>query len=114
MNRIVLGLLRRCAIEPLAVEAQPTGAASEDFDIASAENVEGESDPEDEPTVSENVELGHDTGELYGVRTPHAADTNLAAREDQDLFEARGVARPGWRRSRSTPRRWGQRRKRKS
>jgi hypothetical protein len=70
-------------VEPLAVEARPAAEASEDFDIAAAENVEGESEPEDE----EPAELVHDTGELYGVRTPHAGDTDLAAPEDQDSFE---------------------------
>ena len=81
-------------IEPLAVEAQSRGEASEDFDLASAENVEGESERselEDETaaeTAGEpSAEGGHDTGELYGVRTPHAGDTDLAAPEDQDSFE---------------------------
>lgn len=74
-------------IEPLAVEAQPAAEASEDFDIASAENVEGESEIEDEATADEHPELGRETGELYGVRTPHAGDTNLAASEDRDSFE---------------------------
>jgi len=83
-------------IEPLEVEAQPTAEASEDFDLASAENVEGESEVEDEAlelgppsetTIDEYAELGHETGDLYGVRTPHAGDTSLAAPEDQDSFE---------------------------
>lgn len=79
-------------IEPLAVEAQPAAEASEDFDIASAENVEGESELEEEEEkekeeVDEHPELGHETGELYGVRTPHAGDTSLAAPEEQDSFE---------------------------
>jgi len=72
-------------IEPLAVEAQPAAEAAEDFDVASAENVEGESEREDETEVA--VESAQDTGELYGVRTPHAADANLAAPEDRDSFE---------------------------
>jgi hypothetical protein len=83
-------------IEPLAVEAQPTAEASEEFDIASAENVEGESEvegeatelgPPSETTVDEYAQFDHETGDLYGVRTPHAGDTTLAAREDQDSFE---------------------------
>lgn len=75
-------------IEPLMVEAQSATEASEDFDIASAENVEGESEPEDEEEeASERAELRHETGELYGVRTPRAGDTELAAPEDQDGFE---------------------------
>ena len=74
-------------VEPLAVEAQPTAEASEDFDLASAENVEGESEPEDETPAEVAAELAHDTGELYGVRTPHAGDTDLSAPEDRDSFE---------------------------
>ncbi|HSK05069.1 MAG TPA: hypothetical protein VK932_27660 [Kofleriaceae bacterium] len=74
-------------IEPLAVEAQSGVEASEDFDIASAENLEGESEPEDEAAAEPYAEAGHDTGELYGVRTPHAGDTDLSAPEDRDSFE---------------------------
>ena len=71
-------------IEPLAVEAQPAAEALEELDIAAAENVEGESEQLDED-VQEPVE--HDTGDLYGVRTPHASDTTLSASEDHDSFE---------------------------
>jgi hypothetical protein len=74
-------------IEPLEVEAQSSVEASEDFDIASAENVEGESEPADEMAADVDAGLGDETGELYGVRTPHAGDTNLAAPEDRDSFE---------------------------
>jgi len=74
-------------IEPLGIEAQPSAEAAEDFDIASAENVEGESEVEDVTPAEADADLGHDTGELYGVRTPHAGDTNLAAPEDRDAFE---------------------------
>lgn len=75
-------------IEPLAVEAQPAAEASEDFDIAAAENVEGESELGlEEAAADEHRDLAHETGELYGVRTPHAGDTSLAAPEDQDAYE---------------------------
>ena len=74
-------------IEPLAIEAQPTAEASEAFDIASAENVEGESELEAEATSDGDAEPAGDTGELYGVRTPHAGDPNISAPEDQDSFE---------------------------
>jgi hypothetical protein len=82
-------------IEPLAVDAQSTVEASEDLDLASAENVEGESESElglaDEAIAELYAEggedTGEDTGELYGVRTPHAGDPNLAAPEDRDSFE---------------------------
>jgi hypothetical protein len=83
-------------IEPLAVEAQPTVETSEDFDLASAENVEGESELDEEAleldtpsqtTADAYAEAAEETGELYGVRTPHAGDPNLAAAEDRDSFE---------------------------
>lgn len=74
-------------VAPLAVEARPAAEASEDFDLASAENVEGESEPDDEEPAEAAAELAHDTGELYGVRTPHAGDTDLSAPEDQGSFE---------------------------
>lgn len=76
-------------VEPLAVEAQSAVEAEEDFDLASAENVGGESEPAaDDEEIEDGAELpGPDTGELYGVRTPHAGDTHLAAPEDRDAFE---------------------------
>lgn len=70
-------------VEPLDVTAMPAAEAAEDFDAASAENVLGESEPED----AEDVGPVKDTGELYGVRTPHAADTQLGASEDRDSYE---------------------------
>ena len=74
-------------IEPLEVDAQSSVEASEDFDIASAENIDGESELEEAMTANVESGLGPETGELYGVRTPHAGDTNLAAAEDRDGFE---------------------------
>ncbi len=74
-------------IEPLEVEAQSAAEASEDFDLASAENVEGESEPRDETIADPYAEVAHDTGELYGVRTPHAGDPDLSAPEDRGSFE---------------------------
>lgn len=65
-------------LEPVAIEAQPAAEAAEDLDIAAAENVESDSEVE---------EVVRDTGELYGVRTPHAGDPHLSAPEDQDAFE---------------------------
>jgi hypothetical protein len=71
-------------IEPLEVEARSEADISEELDLASAENVEGESEP-----IAGEQEAGphRDTGELYGVRIPHASDTELAAPEDRDSFE---------------------------
>lgn len=74
-------------VEPVEVDVQSVAEASEEFDLASAENVQGESEPEDELTTDQDVSLGGETGELYGVRTPHAGDTDLSAPEDQDSFE---------------------------
>ena len=83
-------------VEPLAVEARPAAETSEELDIASAENVLGESeldadlaalDAAAELNADERAEAADETGELYGVRTPHAGDPDLAAREDQDAFE---------------------------
>lgn len=73
-------------IEPLDVDAQSALETSESFDIASAENILGESEPED-ATDDADAEFGDETGELYGIRTPHAGDTKLAAAEDRDGFE---------------------------
>ncbi|MBX3161770.1 MAG: hypothetical protein KF773_37760 [Deltaproteobacteria bacterium] len=46
-----------------------------------------EEEAEDEAEY-EDVELAQvkDTGELYGVRVPHAGDTDLTAPEDQDAY----------------------------
>ena len=62
-------------IEPLAIEAIPIAEAAEDFDLASTE------------AGIEELEIDDDTGELYGVRTPHAGDTDLSAPEDRDSFD---------------------------
>lgn len=78
-------------IEPLAVEARPAAEASEDLDLAAAENVEGDSEPEAEVVAEPEAGARRDTGDLYGVRTPHAGDTGLAAAEDPGSFE--GAAR---------------------
>lgn len=44
-------------------------------------------DEDDEDDADERDDtLDEDTGELYGVRTPHAADRDLSAPEDQDGF----------------------------
>lgn len=82
-------------IEPLGVDVQSAAEFSEDFDIASAENMEGESELEDvareltpsQTTADAYAETAEETGELYGVRTPHAGAPNLAAPEDRDAFE---------------------------
>lgn len=71
-------------VEPINVEVRSTAEIAEDFDMASAENVQGESEPDDD--VGEDLP-GGDTGELYGVRTPHAGDPNLSDSEDRDSYD---------------------------
>jgi hypothetical protein len=64
-------------VEPLDVEARPEAENLEDLDIA-------ESTARSDDEVEEVV---HGTGELYGVRTPYADDTDRSAAEDRDSFE---------------------------
>jgi hypothetical protein len=68
-------------VAPLDVGAVPAEEAAEELDAAAAENVLGDSEPDDDEDKDEK-----DTGKLYGVRTPHAADTDLSASEDRDGF----------------------------
>jgi hypothetical protein len=80
-------------VEPLDVEARPAAERAEELDLATAETIAGESEPE--LAMESEAELERpsqdlvpgDTGELYGVRTPHAGGVNLAAPEDRDAFE---------------------------
>ncbi len=78
-------------IIPLTVEAQSEAETLEDFDIASAENIAGESEPGDDEWSDTTLEYyagaAEGTGELYGIRMPHAGDTHIAAPEDQDSYE---------------------------
>ena len=63
----------------LAVDAQPADIASRTIERVAEPATAAEQDPV--------APRSHDTGELYGVRTPHAFDTALAASEDHDAFE---------------------------
>jgi hypothetical protein len=80
-------------VDPVAVDAMSTAEGIADFDRASAENVEGEGESEvdietpSETTADAYAAAARETGELYGVRTPHAGDPHLSASEDQDSFE---------------------------
>ena len=71
-------------VGPLDVDAMPAAEAAEEFDEAVAETVEGDSEI---PADDEAAEDEGETGELYGVRTPHAADADLAAGVDHGAFE---------------------------
>jgi hypothetical protein len=54
-------------------------------DDGSGDADDGDSDEADPAAAGE--ERVKDTGELYGVRTPHAADRDLSAPEDRDAFK---------------------------
>jgi hypothetical protein len=80
----------------LAVEAQPASEAEAELAAAAAEvfaEQGGEEGEEKAVSVTEPAEThaelfaqdAHETGELYGVRTPHASDTDVP--EDRDAFD---------------------------
>lgn len=71
-------------VGPLDVDAMPGMEAVENYDQAVAETKEGDSEI---PVDDEYPEDTRDTGELYGVRTPHAADPELSAGVDHGGFE---------------------------
>src|SRR5262245_12859726 len=75
-------------VGPLAVDAQPEAEAAQDLAAAAAQAGAGDTDalamPGEAPADGARSK---DTGELYGVRTPHAADTELSAPEHLDSFE---------------------------
>jgi hypothetical protein len=87
-------------VEPLAIEAQPASEAEADLDRAATETFSerGGAEGEEKALVvdapidayiqeSEEARRERDTGELYGVRTPPAADPSLGAPEDRDGFD---------------------------
>ncbi len=66
--------------ESLSVDAQPA-------ELAADAPIEIVAPPADEAERDPDASRGHDTGDLYGLRLPHAGDTELAAPEDRDAFE---------------------------
>lgn len=74
-------------VGPLAVDARPSAEAAEEVATAVAENAPADVDLAVTIPHARRVEAVKDTGELYGVRTPHAGDPDLAAPEDRDGFE---------------------------
>ncbi|HUS31502.1 MAG TPA: hypothetical protein VMZ53_23515 [Kofleriaceae bacterium] len=86
------------SITDLDVEAQPSAEAAADIDTAVAD-ARGEADGEDndeeamigEPdeTTADAYAAGvkKDSGELYGIHTPHAADNDLDKTDDQESFK---------------------------
>ena len=67
----------------LAVDAEPSAEAEADLDAAEAEASEVDDDASELDTPSQTTADAYeaatrkDTGELYGVRTPHASDRDL-------------------------------------
>lgn len=73
-------------VEPLAVDAEPSAEAAEELDQAQAESSAAEDEDDDDALYADEAETtdepDKDTGELYGVRTPRAADRDLSAGPD--------------------------------
>ena len=87
-------------VGPMAVDAQPSAEAADDVAMAAALSGDGgdlaaldaEGDAIDDGTVPASDEAEaqggeQDTGDLYGVRTPHAGDPDLADGRTPDGFE---------------------------
>jgi hypothetical protein len=89
------------SIVPLDVEAQPSAEAAADLDAAVYESSAEEQELDDNSEVDEDAaeldtpsqttadayaDAATDTGELYGVRTPHAADRDLDQTPDNESF----------------------------
>lgn len=64
---------------PMDVDARPAAETGDELAAAEAENQPGDHEPVDELAVAEAEATGDvkDTGDLYGVRIPHAADADL-------------------------------------
>ena len=77
----------------LEVEAQPSAEAEADLDAAEAEASEVDEDAAELDTPAETTADAYeraakkDTGDLYGVRTPHASDRDLAEATDSPQGE---------------------------
>jgi len=90
------------SVVPLAVEAQPSAEAEADIDQAVYDASSEEAEEEEDSEVDEDAEeldtpsqttadayeeaKRKDTGDLYGVRTPHAADADLDKTRDGESF----------------------------
>ncbi|HVV84172.1 MAG TPA: hypothetical protein VHE35_13965 [Kofleriaceae bacterium] len=68
-------------VGPLAVDVEPQADAAD-----AAERMRRDHRDSD-ASLDAAEAAGRETGELYGVRTPHAGDPDLAAAEDRDAFE---------------------------
>jgi hypothetical protein len=76
-------------VEPLDVDALPAAEGEADLARAMAESKEGDLeavDDEDDGGDPRAVDT-KETGKLYGVRTPHAADADLADGPDRGSFD---------------------------
>lgn len=74
-------------VEPLDVDAMPEAERDDELARAMAESKEGDLESEDEGEDEERPADTKETGKLYGVRTPHAADADLADGPDHGSFE---------------------------
>lgn len=70
------------------VDAQPDAEAEADLEAATvtAEAEEEEIETPSETNMDAYAEQADDTGELYGLHTPHAADRDLDKTPDQESF----------------------------
>jgi hypothetical protein len=66
-------------VGPMDIDARPAAEAGDELAAAMAENQSGDQEADDELAVSEAEATGDvkGTGDLYGVRIPHAADPDL-------------------------------------
>jgi hypothetical protein len=70
----------------LGVEAQPHAEADAELDAAVEAADVSEIDTPEDTTMDAYAEEADDTGELYGVHTPRAADRDLDKTPDQESF----------------------------
>lgn len=74
------------SIVDLEVEAQPHAEADAELDAAVETADASEIDTPQDTTADAYAEEADDTGELYGVHTPRAADRDLDKTADQESF----------------------------
>src|SRR5688572_6828091 len=76
------------SIVDLEVEAQPHAEADAELDAAveAADLETSEIDTPEDTTIDAYAEEADDTGDLYGVHTPRAADRDLDKTPDQEEF----------------------------
>lgn len=68
------------------VDAQPEAEADADLEAATVTAEADEIETPSETNMDAYAEQADDTGELYGLHTPHAADRDLDKTADQESF----------------------------